>query len=268
MKVLCFAHYDPDGKIRKYVHFILDVFRNLGYEIHFVSTASLDQTTLASIKPLCATACIRENAGYDFGSWKKAILGIDPANVSHLLLLNSSIIGPVFPVERILDVMEKRKCDFWGVTESWEIRRHLQSYFLGFKHSLLVHPCFAEYWRQIEPAGDRQSVINRYELGLADYFKARGFRAGAYLTHGRLRIAHLFSSRWNFRKRGNPTLLYPDLLLKTGVPFIKLQLLRENPGSADLRRVSRLAEASFPTFRDELISDLDLPAYRRTEGMP
>jgi lipopolysaccharide biosynthesis protein len=265
-RILCYAHYDPDGQVRRYVRHVLAWFKSLGYDIHFVSTAGLDGGTLRSLSTYCRSVSLRENAGYDFCSWRKAILEIDPRRADQVVLLNSSVIGPLGPCEELLDTMQRGHSDVWSLTESWETRRHLQSYFLCFERPVLSDPSFLEYWTAVMAAEDRQAVIQKYELELASYFESHGFRAGAFISRNNLRQAHFFSRHWRFHKRGNPTLLYPDLLLKMGMPFLKLQLLRENPKKADLARLAVLAESKHRDFRQDLLSDLELPAFGRVSA--
>jgi lipopolysaccharide biosynthesis protein len=158
--------------------------------------------------------------------WQHALTRTQLADVDELVLLNSSVVGPVFPLQPIVQQMSSDACDFWGMTDNTEFGWHLQSYFLVFKRKLLESPDFGEFWRGIEPNQSKQQIIESYEVGLSKYLLERGFRGRAFAA------ADTWASplkRWwmRRRKRTNATLWYPLELLNVGMPFVKVALLKD-----------------------------------------
>jgi lipopolysaccharide biosynthesis protein len=183
--------------------------------------------------------CIRSNQGYDFGAWAAVISQTpDIARLRLLALANDSVYGPFGKFPAMLRRAEEIDADVIGVTESYQITHHLQSYMLFFRQPALRNPDFFKFWRGVKTGG-REFVIQNYELKLM----ARMQRMG-------LRTAVLFPLS---EEDCNPTLKYWRELVQIGFPFIKAQLLRDNPAGADLSGWETVVRAE--GFDAQLIHD-------------
>jgi len=110
---------------------------------------------------------VRENLGYDFGSWSHAISVLDTAECDTVLLINDSIIpGPEF--KTLINQLEAADARTIGVTESDQLRHHVQSYLMMFKGTL-----DRKHWTRIK-AFERQQAIDYYEIMNFDDFGIRG----------------------------------------------------------------------------------------------
>src|SRR5258706_15691942 len=107
-----------------------------------------------------------------------ALQGIDLSVWDELVLTNSSVFGPLFPLRESFDGMSGNPCDFWGMTGNHEIAWHLQSYFLVFRRNILHSPLFGQFWRTVLPRQDKKATIRNYEVGLTRFFEKYRFRAG------------------------------------------------------------------------------------------
>ena len=65
---------------------------------------------------------------------------------------------------------------------------------------------------------DKRDIIHQYEVPLAQIFSSNGLRVGA-----------LVGVEFVSAEICNPTLNHWRALLKCGAPFLKVQLLRDNP---------------------------------------
>ena len=157
--------------------------------------------------------------------------------IDELILLNSSVIGPIFPLDEAFNRMAPSSCDFWGMTESFESNYHLQSYFLCFRKKMIYSELFKRYWTDMAPLAGRQEVINRYELKLTGYFREHGFESGSLIKSMDIRLLCLKNLSLIFKKKKNPTLYYADQLLQLRMPFVKIQLLRDNPFNLQLDKI-------------------------------
>ena len=137
-KVCLFAHFDRDGLMEEYVVYHLERLAQAGILTLLVTAApavAADQVREKKISPYCAAILHRENLGLDFGSWRTAMLAYPQVlDCSTLLLANDSVYGPIGArrLDQVLAQMAATGCDFWGITESLEVRSHYQSYFSGF----------------------------------------------------------------------------------------------------------------------------------------
>ena len=240
-RLLIYAHYDQDGVVRRYVESGLAAMRPAVSEIVFVTTAKLAGFEKDKLRPLADRWMEIDNIGYDFFSWRTGIVSAADhlADYDELVLMNSSVVGPVFPPAGVFGNMRRSAADFWGMTESLEITPHLQSYFLVFRKRLLGDPAFLDYWRGLRPLANRQDVIDQYELKLTRHFAERGFRPDSYVKMADIRRNNFKYWFGGFRPRCNPTMLYPLELLKLKMPFVKIQMLRDNPHRIDLAGLRR-----------------------------
>jgi hypothetical protein len=145
--------------------------------------------------------------------------------------------------------MECKDCDFWGMTASPEAVPHLQSYFLSFKSSLLREDRFRQFWASVLPYSDKRNVVASYEVGLTTWLREGGFDghvafplpAKPISRWESLKIGRLFHSK--VRHDRNPILSYPDLLIHAGLPYVKMDLIRNNSQKLRLDRIRALLEA-------------------------
>ncbi len=250
-RLVIFAHYDAQDEIKRFIVHSLRALHEACERVVFVSNAQLPPAELDKIRPFCAEIELRENVGFDFGMWRHAIERVDLEAWDELLLTNSSVFGPVLPLGPVLDRMAEEPCDAWGMTENVEIAWHLQSYFLAFRRPVLTSPLFKKFWASVLPFRDKEQVIRSYEVGLSRLLLDYGFRLRAFAPTQSLEIpgsSKLFNalgeSLWARMRsrRVNPTCGYPLPLLRAGMPFVKAEVLRDNPLGADLGPVLEAME--------------------------
>jgi len=238
-----FAHFDHQNEVKPYILYFLKCLRELCGDIIFVSTSPLPPSEFDKLQHLVSRIELRENSGFDFGMWHHALGLIDLSQYDEIVLTNSSIFGPVFPLSPIFERMQHDPCDFWGMTDSFEIRWHLQSYFLVLKSAVLRSTALTRFFDAVLPYRDKFQLIRSYEVGMALYLSENGLRPAACVPTGSWCESN--SQQKRIRKgRQNPTLLYPIQLLQSGMPFVKAQLLRDNPKRIALKPVWRAVEAT------------------------
>jgi lipopolysaccharide biosynthesis protein len=258
-RVVLFVHFDGNKSIRPYVVHYLSHLHAAGLSVLFVSNAgALSEAALDSIKPYCAGILVRRNVGYDFAAMREGLTHFDlPRPETELLVLaNDSVYGPLRPLDDLLSRIDFTEADFWGATDSWQARYHLQSYFLAAGPALLRHPAWAKFWAQVRSVPNKRWVINRYEVGITQWMIRAGLRCTAIWPYQdilrdidqdllagdtisgpaidpvvamrrtqsrRLRIGYVN------RTAQNPTSDMWRQLLAAGFPFLKRELLRDNP---------------------------------------
>jgi rhamnosyltransferase len=254
-RLALFAHYDAGGRVRRFIEHHLGELRTVCDQIAFVSTAPLSAKELEKVAPYCATAKTKANFGFDFGMWRDALEGVDLEEWDEVIVTNSSIFGPVYPLRDVFERMDRVECDAWGMTDNLEIAWHLQSYFLVFRKSVLRAPVFRQFFRGILPYTDKDQLIRSYEVGLSRLLLDQGFTLRAMVGqndfHGsvlppRMALADV-RAWWSTvaRRAGlspepmNLTTTQPIELLRAGMPFVKIELLRDNPRSIPLEPVLR-----------------------------
>jgi lipopolysaccharide biosynthesis protein len=248
-----YAHFDRHGIIHDYVHEQLRALVAAGFRITFVSNApEFPQTSVAEISNSCRQILWRRNAGYDFGAYKDGIKAVgDLDQVDRLLLMNDSIYGPFYPLTQILAAVDPLQTDFWGITDSWELAYHIQSYFMIFFQGALRSPEFRKFWRRFPYVNKKQWVIERGEIGLSQLLVQHKLRASALAPYWRvaevilnkinrvdmtaLAPAHKeFLERIsNHIVRGTPMnqshFFWETIVVDFGCPFLKRDVIKHNP---------------------------------------
>jgi rhamnosyltransferase len=271
-RLVLFAHYDAQGEIKRFIVHYLRALREVCDRIVFVSTAQLAESEIAKIREYCAEIVIRENVGYDFGMWRHAIERTDLEAWDELVLTNSSVFGPLHPLQPIFARMAEEPVDMWGMTENVEIAWHLQSYFLVFRRPLLTSQVFRDFWASILPYKDKDQVIRSYEVGLSRLLLDHGFTLRSFAPTEALDIPGAFplfnvlgESLWaRLRsRRVNPTCGYAVPFIRAGMPFVKAELLRDNPLGVELEPV--IAEMEAAAY-DMTLVEFDRPTKKN--GLP
>ena len=196
MKRLCvFAHWDRDNIIDEYVIYYLKALREVCQTIIFVSDSDLEPSELTKLDRIADYKIAQRHGEYDFGSYKRGfLLAKEKAlDFDELIFANDSCYGPFFPLKPIFDKMATQKCDFWGMTE-WEYTpvqrdgiyilekdiKHIQSYFINFRPSVINSDVFANFIKNIKPLNNKYELIAQYETGLSKILYKKGFKGVAY----------------------------------------------------------------------------------------
>ena len=209
-----FVAYAQTGMVQPFVRRYLSMLASEGVAVSLVVNTDrpvlLDDALLA----LVASAVVRENIGYDFGAWAH-MLHLEPRlyDAGALYLVNDSVFGPrdADSFAAMMAAIRANPADLVGPTETLERGWHIQSYFMRLSARLLASYAFQFFVNDIREIGEKDLIIDRYEVPLARRVREAGFEADA--------IYHVDEAR-------NPTLFAWKRLTEHGFPFVKLSLLR------------------------------------------
>ncbi len=262
-KVVLFMHYESRGQVRPMLLDYIKEFIANGRSVVFITNAGrLSEQAAARLREICAAIIIRRNHGYDFGAWRDALehLNLPREDTEEIILANDSIFGPLQPLQGMLQKLTYQNADIWGLTESWQTRYHLQSFFLAFGPAALRSEAFRKFWRKVRPVPSKAYIVKTYEVGITQAMLKGGLRCAAVWSYESLisqckeelvedimalaaarlertdpvlvtRRAHALRIRDSMARRVamNPTSDLWRQLLLAGFPFIKRELLRDNP---------------------------------------
>lgn len=248
-----YSHYDKNNIVEDYVLHAVNHFKELGIGVVFVSTnPELDQSSIEKIAKIASVVILRENIGYDFGSYKEGIQFIlneciDPQQIT---ITNDSVFGPFSDLGPIYE--KSLSFDIYGLTDSIDHYYHLQSYFLIYNQRILKSNEFSNFWDNVEMLDNdtpnfKQKIITDYEVGGSQLFMRHGFTIGAAFSLATIieYILQNFIDEFfivtkkpgvkidNFNFGSNPTHQYWKSLIKLKFPYIKRELLTVNPTFTD-----------------------------------
>lgn len=207
-RIAIFASYDKDGIVHDYVLGYLRYLKEVADKIIFIADNYADEYEQNKLKELVDYAEFCPHGEYDFGSYKRGYYyaksngWLDSAN--KLIFCNDSCFctSSLIPV---FEIMEKRSCDFWGMTKSHEIQDHLQSYFLVFNSNVFNSEVFINHLSSVTHKNGFIDVVKCYELPFTRKLNDAGFASDGYIE---------------FNNKRNPT-FYPYKTYKKNMPLIK-----------------------------------------------
>jgi len=250
-RAIVFAHYDKHNLVDDYVYFYLKELRKISNYVVFVTVVKLKRDDINKLNTICDNVILRENVGYDFMSYKVGLENFNYKMYDEVVICNDSVYGPLHSLEKVFINMNEKECDFWGITSSKEISFHLQSYFLVFKKYILQSKVFKSFWDNVQVLDNKRDIIEKYEVGLTQYLISYGFQPLVYADYkveffnvlkAKLKgitiykvIKKLFILLKGKYQIQNPLAInlthqyWKELLLYEQNPFIKIELLRDNP---------------------------------------
>jgi lipopolysaccharide biosynthesis protein len=175
-RVAIFAHFDAEGRVPVHTRRLLDELLDNVECILLVSTR-LNAKEAASLDPRISVI-VRDNIGYDFYSFRTGVLSIEALYAyDELVIANDSVITvDRGGISKAFQQMEDVACDAWSMTESWQVDRHLQSYFLVFRKSAFFTKYFLDFWKSVRVLHDKWQIILTYEIGLTQWLIQHGAR--------------------------------------------------------------------------------------------
>lgn len=232
-RLVILVQYDPAGELPSFVRIHLERLRPIASRLVLVSNSPMSEQARGVAEGICDSVIVRENVGWDFAGWRDALEAESMAEWDAVVLTNSSIVGPLFPLLPIMEDMEARGHDFWGMVRSRQLGPHLQSYFLAFGKRVITSPTWSDFWHCVEDYQDKRMVIRRYEVGLTSALTSAGFAFGSFIESPRvphsIRLVHLNRFKGIFRvpmnvNFVNTTLAMHSELVERGMPYLKASL--------------------------------------------
>lgn len=189
--------FDKDGIVDKFVTYMLDdLVKNLD-RLVIVVNGSLKPESRDVFTRYTKDVIVRENIGLDVGAYKEAIEYIGWDNLyktEELILLNSTIYGPIYPFENMFAEMNNKQLDFWGITKHHElpfdpfgtcaygyVPEHIQSHFIAIRGSLLKSYEYKKMWDEMPVMKDYKDSVGMYETVFTKKFEDKGFVWDVYI---------------------------------------------------------------------------------------
>lgn len=196
MRRICiFSFYDPQGIVDDYVVFLLQKLGDFAETIIFYSNGPLSRDSEVKLHGIVDDVVLRPNVGYDVLAYKEGLerIGFNrDALYDEVLMVNHTCYGPVFPFAELFGEMERRGCDFWGVSAHAEMTPnpltgvgtlpyHLNANFIAVRAGMLGSRSFRQYWDGIGAMPSYEEAIMSHEARFTQYFTQLGYKAGCYV---------------------------------------------------------------------------------------
>lgn len=226
--ICLFSIYAPGGQVSPATISYIESMAENGFSI-IVCVALDDPTADFDVASLSAAAgiVVHKNGGMDFAAWAGALrLLPDCWSASRLVFTNDSVLMLPDLMKPFVERLRLETADFVGLTDSRCFIPHIQSYFFQFQGAALSNPKLHAFWASIQVFADKKDVIQNYELNLLQHVTfdygltsntmfslVKIFPYATEAEYSHLNVCH---SYW-------------DHLVAKGFPFVKVELLRDNP---------------------------------------
>jgi rhamnosyltransferase len=202
-RILFFTHYNKYDGLSDYILYLLDHVKHIYSRIVFISNSNISETQKQNITGICDTIIVQDNKDFNLSTGWDTLEKYDS-----ITLMDDTCFGPVFDMEAVYVNMENQDIDFWGLTNQRKIKNvpeHIQSYFMCFHKNVIQSSVFQASWNTFKFKQD--------EFKLFSILSASGFKSTVLFD---TKIQNV-SVNYNF------AIQRPDLCLKNGVPFLKIE---------------------------------------------
>ena len=190
--------YDKDGIIDSYVPYLIRDLNENFDRLIVVCNGFLKEGERRKFEEFTDEILVRKNEGLDVGAYKTALeyIGWDHLkSYDEIVLLNNTIMGPVYSFAEMFVEMKKRDVDFWGITKygkdpnaklkfsSYDyIPEHIQSHFMAFRNSLITSMDFQKYWQTIPEIHSYDESVGIHESSFTKKFEDLGYKWDVYIN--------------------------------------------------------------------------------------
>lgn len=203
-RLVIYFIYDRDGRVDDYILYMLKDLEKNAEDLFIVVNGTLQEESKNKLLFYTDKILERENRGFDVWAYKEAMesIGWDKlVTYSEVVLMNYTIMGPIYPLKEMFDTMADRDVDFWGVTKFHQtdfdpfgtvpygyIPDHIQTHFLVFRQSLLTSRELRDYWDNMPMIVSYQDSVGRHEASFTRRFADYGYKWDVYVDSEEYRV--------------------------------------------------------------------------------
>lgn len=196
-RLVIYFFYDADGIVDRYVPYMLEDVKKNCAELFVVCNGKLTPQGRSILSGITPHVLVRENEGFDVWAYKTALehYGWEKlGQYDEVVLMNHTIMGPVYPFSEMFSEMNGRDLDFWGITAYHEvpfdpfgticygyIPWHLQSSFIAVRNPMLTSMEFHDYWASRPPITSYNEAVGVHEAIFTKRFQDMGFVGESYV---------------------------------------------------------------------------------------
>ena len=191
-----YVFYDKQGKADRYCDVFLKGIRSEVDFLQIIVNGDIDEDSLGRFNSIADNVKVRENKGYDVTAYKTGILmpGFrELCKYDEVIICNNTLYGPLYPLNEMFEKMNSMDLDFWGLTnfhgvdfdpfgtiEYGYLPKHIQSFFMSFRKSLVESKEFQSFWEAFPDVNGYEEAIGMFEATFTKKFEDYGFKWAVY----------------------------------------------------------------------------------------
>jgi len=193
-----YVFHDPQKIVDQYVPVFLRELKRFTDHLLVVVNGEVNAQGKQDLESVADEVMIRPNEGYDITGYKKGIEHIGwkaLQKFDELLLVNSTLYGPLYPFDEMFETMSARDVDFWGITKHHKVDfdvfgtckygyvpEHIQSSFLAIRQPMLSSISFRRRWDEMPTIHSYAEAIGFFEVIFTKESIEAGFKADVYVN--------------------------------------------------------------------------------------
>lgn len=207
-RLFLFAGYDKDGIVDDALIYYVSQLSKHGDVVLYMDN-DCKKTETNKLKNYTLFAGAEKHGEYDFGSYKRAFQYAHNKdllkNYDYIYLVNDSVFGPVFNIQKTLKEIESLKSDAAGmVISKHKTHSFMESWFVRLNNKIATSEWFYDFITNVKQEEFKYIITVKYEHGLTNTIKNNGCTFDSlFVYHGRF------------------TYNNPKYLFKHGCPFVK-----------------------------------------------
>lgn len=195
-RLVIFFFYDGMGKVDSYIPYMLNDIMKSSKDLFVVSNGKINDEGKEIFGKMTDQILERENSGFDVGAYQDALLEIGWEKLEsydEVILMNYTIMGPIYPFEEMFHVMDEKDLDFWGISKFHKVdgdpfgiikcgylREHIQSHFIVARQDMVKSQAFHDYWEKMPVIKSYAESVAYHESYFTHHFEKRGFTWEVY----------------------------------------------------------------------------------------
>lgn len=226
-RLAIYFFYDKDGVVDEYIPYMLENLNKNISELLVVCNGKLTLESRVKLEKYTENILVRENKGFDVWAYKEGLetYGWDKlSEFDEVILMNFTIMGPLYPFKEMFDEMDRRDIDFWGITSYHRtpfdpfgtikynyVPLHIQSHFITIRSKMLKSIEFRKYWEDMPMVTNYEEAIGFHEAIFTKGFEDKGYKWNVYVDTSDL-----------YKHSYGPILMSPlELIKNRRCPIIK-----------------------------------------------
>lgn len=200
-RLIIYFIYDKQGIVDDYIIYMLEALKQNSLEIAVVCNGLLTKESREKLNGVTDNIIVRENKGLDVWAYKTVLDSYGWKQLEEfdeVIMMNFTIMGPVYPLSEMFSTMSAKDVDFWGITEFHEFKEgdpfgtievgyipeHIQSHFIAVRSSMLKSSEFQDYWDNMGEIRDYRDAVGKHEAMFTKRFSDKGFTWDVYADMG------------------------------------------------------------------------------------
>jgi len=195
-RLVIYFFYDADGIVDRYVPYMLEDINRNCTELFVVCNGKLTPEGRETFLKFTPHILVRENVGFDVWAYKESLehYGWDKLEeFDEVIMMNHTIMGPVYPLSEMFEDMDQRELDFWGINKFHKVMynpygtkygylpEHIQSHFIAVRNSMIKSIEFQDYWDSRPEIKDYADAVGQHESIFTKTFSDFGFKWKCYI---------------------------------------------------------------------------------------